>query len=150
MSQIRQEWGAETPSREDPRPVFVDRSGRRRRMAVFAGIGIGAGLLVSLALIVAGLFTGSSVPLPGWPDGIGQHQQDGPKLEPVPVPTTSAPASPTRTDSPSQPGDPTSTTTATPRPTAPAPATTERPGQGDEHRATQPPGKPSKSPGKPE
>ncbi|HEX5594496.1 MAG TPA: hypothetical protein VFX61_00505 [Micromonosporaceae bacterium] len=154
MPQIRQERRPETRNLES-RPVFVDRTGRRRRMTVLTGVSIGVGLLVSLGLIVAGLLTGSPVPLPGWPDSVGQHQQDPADSNPPdPAPTSAAPAPTTSTATSPTPIAPASTaapTTTAPRSTAPAPpSNSANPGQGDERRATEPPGRPSKSPGKPE
>lgn len=67
------------PSRErvipESEPVFVDESGRRRKLATFIGVGIGTGLLLSLVLILASLFGASPVPLPGLPSEIGPNIQ---------------------------------------------------------------------------
>lgn len=61
-------------------PVFVDRSGRRRRL--FTGLGAGLGVLLAAGslLLVAGLMGTSPVPLPGLPQSgqRGQHR-DGEK-----------------------------------------------------------------------
>ncbi|MEV1315785.1 hypothetical protein AB0J14_06845 [Micromonospora arborensis] len=133
-------------------PVFVDGTGRRRRLTVIAGTAMGLGLLASLALIAAGLFLDTSVPLPGWSDdprgvrpveagvdGINQPRvAESPSASPVT--RTSAPlprATPTTADRPP-------TATATPTGTLPASA---QPGRGHEHRNTP---KPSRSPGKPQ
>ncbi|RZU72725.1 hypothetical protein EV384_1105 [Micromonospora kangleipakensis] len=132
-------------------PVFVDRTGRRRRITVIAGSAMGLGLLASLGLILAGLFFDSSVSLPGWSE-TKQHppieagvdtpgevrQEGGSSPQPAPATSTSVPApSPT----------PAGATTATPRATAPAPrqSTTSPPGQGADRRTA----KPSRTPGKP-
>lgn len=128
-------------------PVFVDRTGRRRRLTLLAGTAMALGMLTSLGLIAAGLFTDSSVSLPGWSedppgqqpieagvDGLGSAPSTGPP--PSPVTSTAAPVR-------SVP----SGTTAAPVPTGPrkSPAATDRPGQGDERRTA----KPSRSPGRP-
>ncbi|TNH23816.1 hypothetical protein FHG89_26320 [Micromonospora orduensis] len=133
-------------------PVFVDGTGRRRRLTVIAGTAMGLGLLTSLALIAAGLFLDTSVPLPGWSDDsrgtrpveAGVDGITPPRVaespSPSPVARTSAPlprATPTT-------GDRSRTTAATP---TGAPSATDQPGRGDEHRPT---AKPSKSPGKPQ
>ncbi|WP_433653163.1 hypothetical protein ACQP2C_13880 [Micromonospora zamorensis] len=135
-------------------PVFVDGSGRRRRLTVIAGTAMGLGLLASLALIVAGLFLDTSVPLPGWSDdprgsrpveagvdGINQPRvAESPSRSPSPVTRTSVPLprpTPTTGDRPS-----TATSAATG-----ASSTSERPGRGDERRNT---AKPSRPPGKPQ
>ncbi|SCL37888.1 hypothetical protein GA0074692_4822 [Micromonospora pallida] len=131
-------------------PVFVDRTGRRRRLSILAGTALGLGLLASLGLIAAGLFTGSSVSLPGWSDDrkparpveAGVEGVDGLRSSPTvsvrPSPTSTAtPATPTRTATPSAPA---ATKVGGPRVTG-----TDRPGQGDERRTS----KPSRSPGRP-
>lgn len=134
-------------------PVFVDRTGRRRRLTLIAGTAMGLGLLTSLGLILAGLFFDSSVPLPGWSDNKVQPIEAGvdapgkpgggvsPSPQPAPVTSTSVPvpaASATSTAGAATGG----TTTTAP---APQPSTT-LPGQGDERRST---AKPSRTPGKP-
>lgn len=132
-------------------PVFVDRTGRRRRLTVVAGTAMGLGLLTSLGLILAGLFFDSSVSLPGWSDtkvnppieaGVnapGQPGEVNPSPHPTPVTSTSAPLpAPSTTSSAG-----TATRTTAP---APQPSTSTGPGLGDERRST---AKPSRTPGKP-
>lgn len=126
-------------------PVFMDRTGRRRRLSIVAGTAMGLGLLVSLGLIVAGIFTVSPVSAPGWSDsgtsapmeagvdGLGDSPTSG--SSPAPLPVTRIPAT-------VPPPATTTRTTAAPAGAQP----TDRPGQGDERRNA---GKPSKSPGKP-
>lgn len=134
-------------------PVFVDRTGRRRRLSILAGTAMGLGLLTSLGLIAAGLFSGSSVPLPGWPDGRvqqpieagvegpeGAGTEPTPGSRPSPVTSTSPVVRPSASSTTAGPG----VTTATSQPSQPS--STGRPGQGDERSGTV---KPSKSPGKP-
>ncbi|MGI5524952.1 hypothetical protein ACQEUX_29015 [Micromonospora sp. CA-259024] len=130
-------------------PVFVDGTGRRRRLTVVAGTAMGLGLLTSLALILAGLFLDTSVPLPGWSDDprgsvpveAGVDGITKPQVADSPSP------SPVNRTSPPLPR-PTSTTGERPPTTATgAPSATSQPGRGDEHRNTE---KPSRSPGKPQ
>ncbi|MCM0676963.1 hypothetical protein NCC78_20060 [Micromonospora phytophila] len=131
-------------------PVFVDRTGRRRRFTVIAGTAMGLGLLTSLGLIAAGLFMDSTVPLPGWSDTrpaapleagvdgrdeLGGASPVGPR--PSPLTSTSVPV-PTRT---AGPGNGVTATGGA----AAQPASSEVPGQGDERRSA----KPTRSSGKP-
>ncbi|MGC4768154.1 hypothetical protein ACLQ25_04100 [Micromonospora sp. DT44] len=134
-------------------PVFVDGTGRRRRLTVVAGTAMGLGLLTSLGLIAAGLFMDTSVPLPGWSDDsraprpveAGVDGADQPRASTGPT----GPSPVTRT-SPPVPG-PTATVGArrsSPPPAATvAPSASAQPGRGDEHRNT---AKPSRPPGKPQ
>jgi hypothetical protein len=108
--------------------VFVDRSGRRRRLLTVVGAALGVALLASLGLLIAGMVAGSPVPIPGWPDSPAranqQHQPATPSAE------TTAPSEQTRVPSPA-------TTTA--QPLISSSPTATNPGQGDEHRHTPPP-----------
>jgi hypothetical protein len=116
-------------------PVFVDRSGRRRRLLTVVGAALAVALLASLALLLAGLVPGGAVPLPGWPDA-GGPEQPGPVVEF----TDEASTSPDAQETPGQTVGPVPTGTPTPTP--------DGPGNSDEHRRD-PPGKPTKSPGRP-
>jgi hypothetical protein len=140
---------------EPVRPVFLDQTGRRRRLTIIVGSTLAAGLLVSLAVIAVGLFTGAPVLIPGWSSGdSGGDDRPETRLErfgaspeavsrddagPTTIParggTSSTPASP----------QPTRTPTSSP---SPRPTSTDLPGQGALHRNT-PTARPSKSPGKP-
>lgn len=69
-------------------PVFVDRSGRRRRL--FTGLGAGLGVLLVLGslLLVAGLLGSSPVPLPGLPQsGQGAQHRDDAESGVAPAPS---------------------------------------------------------------
>jgi len=50
------------------RPVFLDRSGRRRRLAVMAGASLAVAMVASLAVFAASLSGASPIQLPGFPD----------------------------------------------------------------------------------
>ncbi|MEV4758899.1 hypothetical protein AB0J86_27905 [Micromonospora sp. NPDC049559] len=143
------------PGEEPARPVFVDQTGRRRRLTVLAGAGIAGGLLVSLVLLGLGLFAGTPLSVPGWP-GVdnaqhGRAETGAERSNGSPGPTPAGPrqapvATPVRDGAnATAPGAPRSRATASP---APRPTGTDRPGQGDEHR-NNPSGKPSRSPGRP-
>ncbi|MGE5828962.1 MAG: hypothetical protein ACM30G_11475 [Micromonosporaceae bacterium] len=73
------------------RPVFVDRSGRRQRIAVALGSIVGMVLLTVLGVLTAGLF-GASLTLPGLPDA-GENGSAGPVATQRAVPrSTPAPS----------------------------------------------------------
>jgi hypothetical protein len=54
-------------------PVFVDRSGRRRRLVLMASIAGTSVVLAVLAAMVAGFTTAGSTAVPGWPGADGRH-----------------------------------------------------------------------------
>ncbi|MEH0820881.1 MULTISPECIES: hypothetical protein [unclassified Micromonospora] len=129
-------------------PVFVDRTGKRRRLMTVAGTAMGLGLLTSIGLIAAGIFGGSTVPLPGWTDprarppveaGVDAPEELGQPASPTPStrPSAASTAGPT----PSRTAGPPVATTARPG----SQQSDGVPGQGDVRRT----GKPSRSPGKP-
>ena len=135
-------------------PVFVDGTGRRRRLSILAGTAMGLGLLTSLGLIAAGLLTDSSVPLPGWSENQKPKKPVEAGVDGVgglgPAPTVTPRPSPVTSTSAPVPGRTTGAATTTPAPTSTVPGNprvTEsgRPGQGDERRTA----KPSRSPGRP-
>lgn len=102
-------------SRRAPKPVFVDRSGRRHRIVVASGAAAGVLVLLALIMLVAGLFGASPVPLPGLPD-MGRPVPTQPANE-QPAPTATA-------------GDPTggaSEPSATTEPTSPRHVPTQTP-----------------------
>ncbi|MEV0570368.1 hypothetical protein [Dactylosporangium sp. NPDC050588] len=82
-------------------PVFVDRTGRRRRLFTVLGAGLGVLLAAGCALLIAGLLGASPVPLPGLPENgqIGRHQDglgtaptSGTSVRPSAKPSTPRPA----------------------------------------------------------
>src|SRR5262245_37148349 len=78
-------WDGRGPvrHRRGTKPIFLDRSGRRRRIVATAGAAAVVAVVIALVLLVAGLFGASPVPLPGLPDLVG----------PAPSPGTSGPPS---------------------------------------------------------
>lgn len=124
-----------------PQPVFVDRTGRRRRLAVLAGSGLGAGLLVSLGAIALGLFAGGSVPVPGWPDpqdGTGREKAGVGQLVDAPGPGTTPTGRGGPAEGPARPPAETPRTT----PSAPAPSASNTRANPGDLRRNPSPGKP--------
>jgi hypothetical protein len=123
--------------------VFLDPTGRRRRLVVAAGLGLGGILLAAIAVLVAGLSGAAPLPLPGLPganhgvmrgevgavDPAPARSPVGPGHTPSPAPSP-APAAGAAGGSPS--AGP--TTSALSSPTAPP-----------EHRRTAHPGNPKPS-----
>ncbi|MFS8480052.1 MAG: hypothetical protein FWJ93_14045 [Micromonosporaceae bacterium] len=131
--------------------VFVDRSGRRRRLLTLVGAAVGVVLVAGLGLFAAGLVGSGPVSLPGWPDPGVQAGQDRPASNtPAPSTATTTPASRRTSRTTPPPAAPTPTPTgvsaSTVAPTSGPRAPTEVPGRGDEHRRTP---QPTKPPGKP-
>lgn len=113
-------------------PVFVDRSGRRRRLFTVIGAGIGAALLLSLGLIIVALSGASPVQVPGLPNMGGVAAQPGIS------PSVSGSADPSA--APGVSGSRRPGTTVTPTATAPT-----NPGQGSPRHTGAPTDKPRPS-----
>lgn len=111
--------------RRAPNPVFVDRSGRRRRIVITAGAGAGVLVVVALGLLVAGLFGASPVPLPGLPE-LGNpaptQQAPAPSAPPAPPPVPR-----TSTAPPAVTPQPSTTLSTTAEPTSPRHVPTHTP-----------------------
>jgi hypothetical protein len=71
--------------------VFVDQSGRRRRLMLVVGGAVGSVLLATLGLLIAGLSGASPVRVPGFPDSGGNVVVDPHQPAAGPQPTTVAP-----------------------------------------------------------
>jgi hypothetical protein len=133
----------------DSEAVFVDRTGHRRRLVVGTGVALGAGLLVAIALAIAGLTGFASLPQPGLPDA--NHRvmrgQAGP-VNPTPVASPSGTGRTPSADPDAAPDSPSvapeagtgGSTTVSPTPTA-QPTPTGPPGL----RRTAHPGNPKPS-----
>jgi hypothetical protein len=118
------------------RPVFLDRSGRRRRALVFVGAGLATALVAGLGLLVVALSGASAVDLPGFPD-VGQRE-----VAPDPVvPRTPSPSPPD--SSPADPVRPSESRTASPTPTVTT--TPDRPGNRRNPTRTPPHPRPTKN-----
>jgi len=126
----QQPAGPPAGRRRGPKPVFVDRSGKRRRFFVITGAAAAVVVVLALVGLVGGLFGGSPLPLPGLPDLVN------PAPHPAPATTIRDTAS-----------------TGTGGPSATAAGTTSAPGQSasastQRHVPTQTPsdhGKPTKT-----
>ena len=114
-----------------PRPVFVDRTGRRRRIVLICGVGLATLLVSGLVVLFVGLSAGSGWHVPGFPDANNAVNGGDAGLTPLPTPfdATSEP-SPTVSDGAVDPF-------ATPDPTSPRRVPTQTP--------SHPGGKPTKT-----
>ncbi|GAA4460412.1 hypothetical protein [Phytohabitans houttuyneae] len=122
------------------KPVFVDRSGRRRRLVRAAGTAAGLALALASALLVAG-FTGAGPDhLPLLPDPAGGRIGNVPASARPSV--TPAPAPPSRSAPPS--GQPTSRA-----PSSAVPATTAAPTPSRTNHRRVPTHTPGNKPSKP-
>ena len=112
------------------RPVFLDRSGRRRRVVLIAGSSLAVLLLTSLALLIAGLFGAAPAHIPGFPDsGADRAGNDRPAVTPVPTPapTTRVPAGVAPTNAPGPAVTPSNTRRHVPTQTPSHPNNTKKP-----------------------
>ncbi|GLY75197.1 hypothetical protein Airi01_034640 [Actinoallomurus iriomotensis] len=127
---------------QEPEPVFVDRTGRRRRLVRNAGIAVGCLLAAYLAVVAFGLVSGADAPMAPWPAPKPSHRAALPRHDgmtarpdtprPAARPTPSATARTRR----AQPPRSAATTTRT---TAPAATSTTQPGQGRAYGRTKSP-----------
>lgn len=101
----------------DSEPVFVDPSGRRRRIARNVGIAAGCLLAAYLATVMFAVVTGSRAPLTPWPEGRASAGAVAPGddvLRHAPLHTATAPRT--------RPGTATPASGTAPTAAAPAPA----------------------------
>jgi hypothetical protein len=123
------------PRRPRDRPVFLDRSGRRRRLTVLLGTGLATALMAGLGALAVALSGSTAVDIPGFPDS--DRHADAPDGRP---PATT-PGSPPGDGRPAGAGsDPTSVAA-----TSTVTSSSERPGNGRNPTHTPPRGKPTKT-----
>ncbi|TMR88326.1 hypothetical protein [Nonomuraea basaltis] len=104
--------------------VFVDQSGRRRRVLMVAGVLLGTLMLATAAVLIGGAFSTTRLDAVDWPgDGSGDPKESVPAVVKT-SPTPSAKATPTRSVAPVVQATPTPTRTATPT-RSPSPAARE-------------------------
>jgi hypothetical protein len=121
-------------------PVFVDRTGRRRRLFVAAGSAGGLVLLVAALALVAGFTGAGPASVPGWPGGTDELRISRPDpavsvrprtTAPQPVTTrarrTTAPVTTTPVTAPTTTAAPTATPTASINPHRRVPTHTPNP-----------------------
>lgn len=68
------------------RPVFVDRTGRRRRIMLISGVGLATLLASGLVVLIVGLSGGSGWHVPGFPEA--NPAVNGPDAEATPAATS--------------------------------------------------------------
>lgn len=132
-------------------PVFVDRTGRRRRLARNAGIAVGCLLVAYLAIVAFGLVSGADVPMTPWPAPKTSHRAVPPRhgesavrernaSRPAVRPTPSGTLPSRGAQAPSSPSTKAPTTAPTSAPTtAPAAAPTAQPSQAHAYGHTKSP-----------
>jgi hypothetical protein len=132
-------------------PVFLDTSGRRRRLVITVGLAFAGAILSGIGMLAFGLGAGTPVTVPGWPGAdLGRPEPVRGEVGPARL----GAGSPTPTALPRPDTSPGLAGTATTRPAspparatpAPTPMSTPNRGAGTGNRPT---AKPSKSPGKP-
>ncbi|MEV0719675.1 hypothetical protein [Asanoa sp. NPDC050611] len=121
--------------------VFVDRTGRRRRVLAWLAVTSAAVLVGALGLLAAGLLTGSPLPLPGWTGGTPEPESA--VIGPAPPPAVRPTAKPA-SDSPA--GRSSSSVTTGPAATT-SPADKPGRGIGRGNRPTDKPGNPKSKAG---
>lgn len=134
----------------EPAPVFVDASGRRRRVIRRTAIGLlglacAYGVLVAVSLLGGPLPPGAILPIPGEPASTTTSGAHGTAGTPQ-VDTTHRGTDPTGAAAQPGVGVPSPSAAPTASGSAPAAAGSASPSATD-HRSTKAPGKPTKSPG---
>ena len=86
-----------------PRPVFVDPTGRRRRIVVPLTVGLAVCFLAVLGLLVLVVATGGAVPVPGWSDQSAQSDAGRDSAVIGPAPARTPPGRPAPNDTTGQP-----------------------------------------------
>jgi hypothetical protein len=110
------------------RPVFLDRSGHRRRLLTVFAATLGCGLCGALTLLVLAFAGASPVPIPGFPQN--HPASDPPSAGPG---AQAGGALPTRTSA-TRPGSSLTAPTMTPPPGSATPSpTSTRPGRQQSH-----------------
>jgi hypothetical protein len=121
--------------------VFVDRTGRRRRVVVAVAAAGATFVLAAGAVLATGIVADGPAFIPGWPAGEERVDPDSAVIGPRPGPVATIPAG-------HQSPAPSARTTPPAAGNDPAPAVTDHPGRGG-GRSNRPTAKPDKSPGKP-
>jgi hypothetical protein len=108
--------------------VFVDPTGKRRRLVRWAGVTVGSLLAAYLAIVTFGLVTGGGAPLAPWPDAKPSHHDAAPR-EGAPLRPRSSSSVSKRPTVNKSPGTTAHHAPATTQPATTAP-TTAHPGRG--------------------
>jgi hypothetical protein len=121
------------------RPVFLDRSGRRRRFAVLLGTGLATALLTGLGALAVALSGSTGVGIPGFPDS--DRRADAPTDRPPAATPGTTPALVRPPADARATSDAASVVVATPTVTP----SSRRPGNGRNPTHTPPRSKPTKN-----
>ena len=121
------------------RPVFLDRSGRRRRFAVLLGTGLATALLTGLGALAVALSGSTGVDIPGFPDA--DRRADAPEDG---APANTPETTPAIVRPPAE-GRTTSDATSVVATTGPVTPSSQRPGNGRNPTHTPPRSKPTRN-----
>jgi hypothetical protein len=78
------EWEGGIRQHRAGKPVFVDRTGRRRRVVIVTGAAVGILIVVALVMLITGLTGSSPLHVPGFPDRPGEVPVAAPTTTPEP------------------------------------------------------------------
>jgi hypothetical protein len=120
---MRSHRASTAPAAVGARPVFVDRSGRRRRLVAVVGSTLAVVLVAGLGLLLAGLVGGTPLNVPGFPDAVRPvPDATEPPTGGEPAPPRPSAVEPETTSASSKPGS-----SAGPDPTSPRHIPTQTP-----------------------